>query len=142
MLGILLYLGLPLVSLESAERPNYFLCVTGNRGLRLEHWQNGEEFRRQATFIHHQGLWLPGRSSFELYSQKGIFLTLSHMHARAQNYDNTYSFKISSSFIIEGKIDLYIYLQIQFILSSGPVFYFFSHYLHWIAWKFLSMEWI
>lgn len=110
MLGILLYLGLPLVSLESAERPNYFLCVTGNRGLRLEHWQNGEEFGRQATFIHHQGLWLPGRSSFELHSQKGVFLTLSHMHARAQNYDNTYNFKISSSFIIEGKTDLYVYI--------------------------------
>uniref|UniRef100_A0A672PL02 Otogelin like n=1 Tax=Sinocyclocheilus grahami TaxID=75366 RepID=A0A672PL02_SINGR len=92
---------LPVVSLESAERPNYFLCVTGNRGLRLEHWQPGEEFRRKVTFIHHQGLWLPGRSSFELYSQKGVFLTLSHTHAQAQNYDHSYTFKISSSFIIE-----------------------------------------
>uniref|UniRef100_A0A671KKB5 Otogelin-like protein n=1 Tax=Sinocyclocheilus anshuiensis TaxID=1608454 RepID=A0A671KKB5_9TELE len=92
---------LPVVSLESAERPNYFLCVTGNRRLRLEHWQPGEEFRRKATFIHHQGLWLPGRSSFELHSQKGVFLTLSHTHARAQNYDHSYTFKISSSFIIE-----------------------------------------
>ncbi|KAI2653362.1 Otogelin-like protein [Labeo rohita] len=95
---------LPAVSLESAERPNYFLCVTWNRGLRLEHWQPGEEFRRKATFIHHQGLWLPGQSSFELHSHKGVFLTLSHTHARAQNYDNTYTFKISSSFIIEGVI--------------------------------------
>uniref|UniRef100_A0A672PWX8 Otogelin like n=1 Tax=Sinocyclocheilus grahami TaxID=75366 RepID=A0A672PWX8_SINGR len=92
---------LPVASLESAERPNYFLCVTGNRGLRLEHWQPGEEFRRKATFIHHQGLWLPGRSSFELHSQKGVFLTLSHTHARVQNYDHSYTFKISSSFIIE-----------------------------------------
>ncbi|XP_026107197.1 LOW QUALITY PROTEIN: otogelin-like protein, partial [Carassius auratus] len=92
---------LPVVSLESAERPNYFLCVTGNRGLRLELWQPGEEFRRKATFIHHQGLWLPGRASFELHSQKGVFLTLSHTHVRAQNYDHSYTFKISSSFIIE-----------------------------------------
>ncbi|XP_051579938.1 otogelin-like protein [Myxocyprinus asiaticus] len=92
---------LPVVSLESAERPNYFLCVTGNRGLRLEHWQPGEEFRRQATFIHHQGLWLPGHSSFELHSQKGVFISLTHTQARAQNYDHMYNFKISSSFIIE-----------------------------------------
>uniref|UniRef100_A0A8C1ZBR3 Otogelin-like n=1 Tax=Cyprinus carpio TaxID=7962 RepID=A0A8C1ZBR3_CYPCA len=92
---------LPVVSLESAERPNYFLCVTANRGLRLEHWQPGEEFRRRATFIHHQGLWLPGRSSFELHSQKGVFLALSRTHTRAQSYDHTYPFKISSSFIIE-----------------------------------------
>ncbi|XP_059362862.1 otogelin-like protein [Carassius carassius] len=92
---------LPVVSLESAERPNYFLCVTGNRGLRLELWQPGEEFRRRATFIHQQGLWLPGRSSFELHSQKGVFLTLSHTHARVQNYDHSYTFKIRSSFIID-----------------------------------------
>nr|XP_055029604.1 otogelin-like protein isoform X1 [Misgurnus anguillicaudatus] len=92
---------LPVVSLESAERPNYFLCVTGNRALRLEHWQPGEEFRRQATFIHHQGLWVPGRSSFELHSQKGVFLALTHTQARAQNYDHTNVFKISSSFLIE-----------------------------------------
>uniref|UniRef100_A0A8C1LYF2 Otogelin-like n=1 Tax=Cyprinus carpio TaxID=7962 RepID=A0A8C1LYF2_CYPCA len=92
---------LPVVSLESAERPNYFLCVTANRGLRLEHWEPGEEFRRRATFIHHQGLWLPGRSSFELHSQKGVFLALSRTHTRAQSYDHTYPFKISSSFIIE-----------------------------------------
>lgn len=129
MLGILLYLGLPLVSLESAERPNYFLCVTGNRGLRLEHWQNREEFRRQATFIHHQGLWLPGQSSFELHSQKGVFLTLSHMHARVQNYDNTYNFKISSSFIIEGKtglqISVHIFANTIYLIIRPRRFFFF-----------------
>uniref|UniRef100_A0A4W4G8U5 Otogelin-like n=1 Tax=Electrophorus electricus TaxID=8005 RepID=A0A4W4G8U5_ELEEL len=90
---------IPVVLLESAERPNYFLYVTANLGVRLEHWQSGEVFRRRATFIHHQGLWLPGRSSFELYSQKGIFLTLTHTHARAQRYDNSPSFKGSSSFL-------------------------------------------
>ncbi|XP_046719768.1 otogelin-like protein isoform X1 [Silurus meridionalis] len=91
----------PTVSLESAERPNYFLCVTPSRTIRLERWRSDEDFRRQATFIHHQGLWLPGRSSFELHSQKGVFITLTHTHARAQSYDNSYSFKASSSFTIE-----------------------------------------
>ncbi|TSL75303.1 Otogelin-like protein [Bagarius yarrelli] len=92
---------LPTVSLESAERPNYFLCVTPSRVMRLERWKPDKDFRRQATFIHHQGLWLPGRSSFELHSQKGVFITLTHSHARAQSYDNSYSFKASSSFTIE-----------------------------------------
>lgn len=100
---LLCSLGLPTVSLESAERPNYFLCVTPSRIVRLERWRPDEDFRRQATFIHHQGLWLPGRSSFELHSQKGVFITLTHTHARAQSYDNSYSFKASSSFTIEGK---------------------------------------
>lgn len=100
---LLLSLGLPTVSLESAERPNYFLCVTPSRVVRLERWRPDEDFRRQATFIHHQGLWLPGRSSFELHSQKGVFITLTHTQARAQSYDNSYSFKASSSFTIEGK---------------------------------------
>uniref|UniRef100_A0AAR2L9B6 Otogelin-like n=1 Tax=Pygocentrus nattereri TaxID=42514 RepID=A0AAR2L9B6_PYGNA len=92
---------LPTVSLESAERPNYFLCVMANQAVRLERWRPGEDFRRQATFIHHQGLWLPGRSSFELHSQKGVFLTLTHTHARAQSYNSSPSFKASSSFTIE-----------------------------------------
>ncbi|KAK3549020.1 hypothetical protein QTP70_025092 [Hemibagrus guttatus] len=92
---------LPTVSLESAERPNYFLCVTPSRVVRLERWRPDEDFRQQATFIHHQGLWLPGRSSFELHSQKGVFITLTHTHVRAQSYDNSYSFKASSSFTTE-----------------------------------------
>ncbi len=116
--------GLPVVLLESAERPNYFLCVTGNRGLRLEHWQPGEEFRQKATFIHHQGLWLPGRSSFELHSQKGVFLTLSHTHTRVQNYDHSYTFKISSSFIIEGKtVCKYLYIKYKWSYHQAHITY-------------------
>ncbi|KAJ8402412.1 hypothetical protein AAFF_G00369010 [Aldrovandia affinis] len=92
---------LPIVSLESAERPNYFLCVTAERWLRLERWSGVEEFRQRATFIHHQGLWLPGHSSFELYSQKGFFLTLTRAAVRAKVYDYSPAFKRVSSFTIE-----------------------------------------
>ncbi|XP_041966488.1 otogelin-like protein isoform X2 [Alosa sapidissima] len=92
---------LPVVSLESAERPNYFLSVTESRTLRLERWTVGAEFGLRASFIHHQGLWLPRRSSFELLGQKGVFLSLTHTAAQAQSYDNTLAFKGSSSFTME-----------------------------------------
>lgn len=92
-----------MVSLESAERPNYFLAVSGDGHLQMEHWSQGAEFSRRATFIQHQGLFLPGLSSFELVGRPGIFLTLTHTLARAKRYDSTDSFKISSSFTLEGQ---------------------------------------
>ncbi|KAK6320140.1 hypothetical protein J4Q44_G00092470 [Coregonus suidteri] len=92
---------LPVVSLESAERPNYFLVVSGRTGLRLEQWTRGEEFGRRASFLQHQGLFLPGHTSFELIGQPGVFLTLTRTSAQAQKYDNSDNFKTSSSFTLE-----------------------------------------
>uniref|UniRef100_A0A3B3RLC4 Otogelin like n=1 Tax=Paramormyrops kingsleyae TaxID=1676925 RepID=A0A3B3RLC4_9TELE len=94
-------LSVPMVSLESAERPNYFLCVTGRLSLRLERWSGTEDFRQRGTFVHHQGLWLPSLSSFELYGQKGIFLTLSPSGIRAMAYDHSEHFRQISSFMLE-----------------------------------------
>lgn len=92
-----------MVSLESAERPNYFLAVSGGSHLQLEHWSQGAEFSRRATFIQHQGLFLPGFTSFELFGQPGIFLTLTRAVAQAQRYDTTDSFKVRGSFKLEGQ---------------------------------------
>lgn len=92
-----------MVSLESAERPNYFLVVSGRSLLQLERWSRGPEFSRRATFIQHQGLFLPGHTSFELVSQPGIFLTLTRTAARAQRYDTSEGLKASSSFTLEGE---------------------------------------
>uniref|UniRef100_A0A7N8X403 Otogelin-like n=1 Tax=Mastacembelus armatus TaxID=205130 RepID=A0A7N8X403_9TELE len=91
----------PVVSLESAERPNYFLVVSGRSRLLLERWSRGAEFSRRATFIQHQGLFLPGHISFELVAQPGIFLTLTRTTAQAQRYDTSEAFKVSSSFTLE-----------------------------------------
>uniref|UniRef100_A0A8C9TD73 Otogelin like n=1 Tax=Scleropages formosus TaxID=113540 RepID=A0A8C9TD73_SCLFO len=88
----------PAVSLESAERPNYFLCVSVGFSVRLERWTSTEDFRQRATFIHHQGLWLPGHSSFELQGQKGVFLTLGRGGVSVQAYDHSERFKHISSF--------------------------------------------
>nr|XP_023996553.1 otogelin-like protein [Salvelinus alpinus] len=92
---------LPVVSLESAERPNYFLVVSERTGLRLEQWTRGEEFGHRASFLQHQGVFLPGHTSFELIGQPGVFLTLTRTSARAQRYDNSDNFKTSSSFTLE-----------------------------------------
>ncbi|MGH0145636.1 UNVERIFIED_CONTAM: hypothetical protein FKN15_009304 [Acipenser sinensis] len=95
------YSRLPVISFESAERPNYFLCASEDGSLRLEQWSASEEFRRQATYFHHQGLGMAGYSSFELYSQKGFFITLTRTAARALGYDYSEEFKHISSFTIE-----------------------------------------
>ncbi|KYO47826.1 phosphatidylinositol phosphatase PTPRQ isoform D [Alligator mississippiensis] len=90
-----------LISLESAERPNYFLCVHDNETIYLEQWQASSSFRRRATFFHHQGLWIPGYSAFELHSKKGFFIILTASGVKVSKYNDSEEFKRSSSFSIE-----------------------------------------
>uniref|UniRef100_A0A8I3RW39 Otogelin like n=2 Tax=Canis lupus familiaris TaxID=9615 RepID=A0A8I3RW39_CANLF len=92
---------LALISLESAERPNYFLYVHDDDTLSLELWQANSAFHRRATFFHHQGLWIPGYSAFELYSKKGFFIIFTDSSVKASKYDDSEEFKHSSSFSIE-----------------------------------------
>ncbi|KAM7328139.1 hypothetical protein ACRRTK_012231 [Alexandromys fortis] len=92
---------LALVSLESAERPNYFLYVHDNGTLSLLMWQASSAFHQRATFFHHQGLWIPGASAFELYSKKGFFIVFTDSSVRVSKYDDSEEFKESSSFSIE-----------------------------------------
>uniref|UniRef100_A0A8C4J0U5 Otogelin like n=1 Tax=Dromaius novaehollandiae TaxID=8790 RepID=A0A8C4J0U5_DRONO len=94
-------LSLSLVSLESAERPNYFLYVYDNESVGLEQWQASASFQRQASFFHHQGLWSPGFSAFEMHSKKGFFIILTSSGVKVAKYDDSEEFKHSSSFSIE-----------------------------------------
>uniref|UniRef100_A0A672TW30 Otogelin like n=1 Tax=Strigops habroptila TaxID=2489341 RepID=A0A672TW30_STRHB len=94
-------LSLSLVSLESAERPNYFLYVHDNETAGLEQWQASASFQRRATFFHHQGLWSPGLSAFELHSKKGFFIILASSGVKVAKYDDSEEFKRLSSFSIE-----------------------------------------
>lgn len=98
----LCFTALALVSLESAERPNYFLYVHDNGTLSLLMWQASSAFHQRATFFHHQGLWIPGASAFELYSKKGFFIVFTDSSVRVSKYDDSEEFKESSSFSIEG----------------------------------------
>ncbi|KAM6137254.1 LOW QUALITY PROTEIN: otogelin-like protein [Pterocles gutturalis] len=86
--------------LESAERPNYFLYVHDNETIELEQWQASASFQRRATFFHHQGLWIPGLSAFELHSKKGFFIILTSSSVMAK-YDDSEEFKRLSSFRIQ-----------------------------------------
>uniref|UniRef100_A0A670JY36 Otogelin like n=1 Tax=Podarcis muralis TaxID=64176 RepID=A0A670JY36_PODMU len=90
-----------LVSLESAERPNYFLYVHDDESISLEQWEASSLFRRRATFFHHQGLWIPGYSAFELHSKKGFFIILRASSVKVSKFDDSEEFKRSSSFNIE-----------------------------------------
>ncbi|XP_053262546.1 otogelin-like protein [Podarcis raffonei] len=90
-----------LVSLESAERPNYFLYVHEDESISLEQWEASSLFRRRATFFHHQGLWIPGYSAFELHSKKGFFIILRASSVKVSKFDDSEEFKRSSSFNIE-----------------------------------------
>ncbi|KAB1269975.1 Otogelin-like protein [Camelus dromedarius] len=92
---------LALVSLESAERPNYFLYVHDDDTLSLKLWEANSAFHQRATFFHHQSLWIPGYSAFELYSKKGFFIILTDSSAKASKYDDSEEFKHLSSFSIE-----------------------------------------
>uniref|UniRef100_A0A8C9ETU5 Otogelin like n=1 Tax=Pavo cristatus TaxID=9049 RepID=A0A8C9ETU5_PAVCR len=92
---------LSLVSLESAERPNYFLYVHADETVGLEQWQANASFQRRATFFHHQGLWSPGLSAFELHSKKGFFIILTSSGVKVAKYDDSEEFKHMSSFSIE-----------------------------------------
>jgi len=94
---------LSLVSLECAERPNYFLYVHADETVGLEQWQASTSFQRRATFFHHQGLWSPGLSAFELHSKKGFFIILTSSGVKVAKYDDSEEFKRMSSFSIEGK---------------------------------------
>uniref|UniRef100_A0A2K6GUH7 Otogelin like n=1 Tax=Propithecus coquereli TaxID=379532 RepID=A0A2K6GUH7_PROCO len=97
----LCFTALALVSLESAERPNYFLYVHDDDTLSLKLWEANSAFHRRATFFHHQGLWIPGYSAFELYSKKGFFITVTDSSVKVSKYDDSEEFKHSSSFSIE-----------------------------------------
>lgn len=99
---LLCFPALALVSLESAERPNYFLCVHDDDTLSLKLWEANSAFHRRATFFHHQDLWIPGYSAFELYSKKGFFIILTDSSAKASKYDDSEEFKRLSSFSVEG----------------------------------------
>ncbi|XP_032894112.1 otogelin-like protein isoform X1 [Amblyraja radiata] len=93
--------GLPVVSLESAERPNYFIHIGESDNLRLEQWEDNQHFHEAASFIHHQSNWIPGYSTFELYSRKGYFISLTTSAVKVVQYEYSESFRLSSSFRVE-----------------------------------------
>ncbi|XP_048463872.1 otogelin-like protein [Rhincodon typus] len=130
----------PVVSLESAERPNYFIHVGEDDNLRLEKWEDNQRFHKDASFIHHKSNWISGYSTFELYSRKGYFITLTPSAVKTAQYDYSESFKLSSSFRIEESsmvIPYRITCEYRYEACASPCVKTCSD-PHAIACKFLS----
>ncbi|XP_069823857.1 otogelin [Dendropsophus ebraccatus] len=87
-----------LVSLESAERPNYFIHLGGNGTLHVSKWQRSQEFQRRATFIIHKNRWTAGYSAFESLAKPGHFVRISSSFISLTKYHHSAAFRLSTLF--------------------------------------------
>ncbi|XP_029438960.1 otogelin [Rhinatrema bivittatum] len=86
-----------LVSLEMADRPNYFLHLGSNGTLFLSKWQPNEEFQNRSTFIIHRNTWMAGYNSLESFAKRGFFVrTSSSLHL--MKYHHSGRFRLSILF--------------------------------------------
>ncbi|KAI4580846.1 hypothetical protein MJG53_010388 [Ovis ammon polii x Ovis aries] len=81
------------VSLEAADRPNFFLHVTANGSLELAKWQAGDAFRHHASFSLHQGTWQAGLVALESLAEPGAFLCVSGPVLALRPYEHTEAFR-------------------------------------------------
>ncbi|CAH2325671.1 otogelin [Pelobates cultripes] len=87
-----------LVSLELAERPNYFLHLGKNGSFLISKWQKNEEFHSRSTFIVHKNSWISGYSAFECFAKQGYFLRISFSNIYLTRYHHSAAFRLSSLF--------------------------------------------
>ncbi|KAM9301713.1 otogelin [Gastrophryne carolinensis] len=87
-----------LVSLELADRPNYFLCASGNGSLLVSKWQRSEQFQRLSTFRIHRNTWFTGYSAFESFARPGYFLRMSPALIQLTRYRHTTAYRHSTLF--------------------------------------------
>ncbi|XP_051689895.2 otogelin [Oryctolagus cuniculus] len=93
------------VSLEAADRPNFFLHVTANGSVELAKWQGTEAFQRHASFLLHRGTWRLGQVALESLAKPGSFLSAAVGPALAlRPYEHTEAFRQGSLFrLLEAK---------------------------------------
>ncbi|XP_075182586.1 otogelin [Anomaloglossus baeobatrachus] len=89
-----------LVSLELAERPNYFLHLGDNGTFHVSKWQRSDDFQRRSTFIIHKNRWTAGYSAFESLAQPGHFMRLSTSSISLTKYHHSTSFRLSTLYRI------------------------------------------
>ncbi|KAM3920248.1 otogelin [Leptodactylus fuscus] len=87
-----------LVSLELAERPNFFLHLGGNGTLHVTKWQRSVEFQRRATFIIHKNRWTAGYNAFESLAKPGHFVRISSSFIYLTKYHHSAAFRLSTLF--------------------------------------------
>ncbi|XP_045433849.1 otogelin [Pipistrellus kuhlii] len=86
------------VSLEAADRPNFFLHVTANGSLELAKWQGSDAFRHHASFSLHQGTWRAGLVALESLAEPGSFLFVSGPTLALRPYEHSEAFRRGTLF--------------------------------------------
>ncbi|KAM6158513.1 otogelin [Rhynchocyon petersi] len=81
------------VSLEAADRPNFFLHVTANGSLELAKWQGNDAFCHHASFSLHRGTWQAGLVALESLAESGSFLYVSGPTLVLRLYEHTEEFR-------------------------------------------------
>lgn len=92
-----------MVSLEAADRPNFFLHTTANGSMGLAKWQHGEAFHQQASFSLHRGTWQAGLVALESLAKPGSFLHSSGLELALRSYEHTEAFRGGALFRLLGK---------------------------------------
>uniref|UniRef100_A0A8C7E3R6 Otogelin n=1 Tax=Naja naja TaxID=35670 RepID=A0A8C7E3R6_NAJNA len=93
-----------LVSLEAADRPNYFLYLASNNTLVLSKWERNEHFQNRSTFAIHKNTWFSGYSSFESFAIQGMFIHISASSVTVVKYHHSEAFRFSTLFkLVESK---------------------------------------
>lgn len=91
------------VSLEAADRPNFFLHVPANGSLELAKWQGSAAFHRRASFSLHRGTWQAGLVALESLAEPGSFLYGSGPSLVLRLYEHTEVFRRSTLFRLLGR---------------------------------------
>lgn len=91
------------VSLEAADRPNFFLHVTANGSLEMAKWQRGETFHCHASFLLHRGTWQPGHMAIESLAKPGSFLMVAGPTLNLRLYEHTEAFRWGTLFRLLGR---------------------------------------
>ncbi|XP_017528163.3 otogelin isoform X1 [Manis javanica] len=86
------------VSLEAADRPNFFLHVTANGSLELAKWQGSDAFHLRASFLLHRGTWRAGLVALESLAEPGSFLYVSGSAVALRPHEHVEAFRRGTLF--------------------------------------------
>ncbi|XP_069778176.1 otogelin [Narcine bancroftii] len=94
-----------LVSLEVADKPNYFLKTGLDGDLHLSKWEFNTTFQKEATFKFHKDAWVLGYNAFESYMNPGFFVHLASSILHLWKYNHSEGFRHATLFqLVDAKI--------------------------------------
>ncbi|CAH7458855.1 Otog [Phodopus roborovskii] len=81
------------VSLEAADRPNFFLHTSANGSIGMAKWRGDEAFQQHASFSLHRGTWQAGLVALESLAKPGSFLHSAGLELALRTYEHTEAFR-------------------------------------------------